>query len=187
VVTEWIKEKHIPGIGNLREDSPVFPFACGCGIDLRRKLRLREDRTAVQLDPLASATQAALGLFLLFAGRYEEAVSYLQRGVELEPQSIQANMRLGRVYSKLGRYDEALTQFHNVQELAPTADYGRARIARVYAATGRQREARQMLAGLRTAAYGRCFGIRDSWRLGGDIQRSEKSDCRTPGDRAAGL
>jgi TolB-like protein/DNA-binding winged helix-turn-helix (wHTH) protein/Tfp pilus assembly protein PilF len=114
---------------------------------------IREGRTAVQLDPFSSASQAALGLFLRFADRYEEAVPYLQRGVELEPQSIQANMRLGRVYAKLGRYDEALVQFQRVQELAPTADYGRAGIARVYAATGRQREARQILAGLKTAAY----------------------------------
>jgi TolB-like protein/DNA-binding winged helix-turn-helix (wHTH) protein/Flp pilus assembly protein TadD len=114
---------------------------------------IREGHTAVQLDPFSSASQAALGLFLRFAGRYEEAVPYLQRGVELEPQSIQANMRLGRVYAKLGRYDEALTQFNKVQDLAPTADYGRAGIARVYAATGSRREARQMLTGLKTAAY----------------------------------
>ena len=29
-----------PGIGNLREDSPVFPLTSGCDIDQHRKLRL---------------------------------------------------------------------------------------------------------------------------------------------------
>jgi tetratricopeptide (TPR) repeat protein len=107
----------------------------------------------VQLDPVSSATQSALGRFLYWAHRYEEALPHLLRAVELEPRSLTPNYRLGDLYVQLGRYDEAIAAYERSGEAIPKGGYPHAGIARVYALMGRHREARQMISGLKDNPY----------------------------------
>jgi tetratricopeptide (TPR) repeat protein len=70
----------------------------GCLLHLgRHDEAIREGEIAVQLDPVSSAGQSALGRFLYRARRYREALPHLQRAVELGPRSATAYVRLGEL------------------------------------------------------------------------------------------
>jgi tetratricopeptide (TPR) repeat protein len=63
---------------------------------------IRYLRTAEKADPLSAAVQHALGLALIYTGRYEEAVGHCRRGI-LDAEC------LGRARLGQGKFDEAVT------------------------------------------------------------------------------
>src|SRR4029450_5349314 len=53
-------------------------------------------------------------------GRYEEALTHLQRASQLDPRSVTAAYNLARTYHDLHRHAEAQTEFSRALVLAPT-------------------------------------------------------------------
>ena len=77
-------------------------------VEARFEEWLLHARRAVELDPLAAIPLAHLGMVLIAAGKYEEAVETLLRACELSPTMYVPFLYLGVTYSHLGRTDEAV-------------------------------------------------------------------------------
>lgn len=77
-------------------------------------------RRSIVLDPNYADGYAVLGLSLMYAGRLEEAVEAMQRGMELNPRHPFFYLQnLGHAYFLMGRYEEAITAFQQVLEKNP--------------------------------------------------------------------
>lgn len=62
-----------------------------------------------------------LGLYLVDAGRYSEAIPYLETAVRIDPNNFNANNDLGIGLARSGRLPEAIAQFQTTVRLAPDA------------------------------------------------------------------
>jgi TolB-like protein len=69
---------------------------------------LSELERALELDPLSLLPRLWMGIILLLARRYEEAIQQGKKLLELEPSYYMAYFILGNAYRYLGRLDEAL-------------------------------------------------------------------------------
>jgi TolB-like protein/tetratricopeptide (TPR) repeat protein/predicted Ser/Thr protein kinase len=104
----------------------------GAGEDLRRAYELASGNT------LAVITY---GDFLLFSGRYEEAVAVYHEASRLDPLSHVAAHDLGFAYMALHDYEKAEAQFRRAIDLNPNWVWGHIKIAKTYAHLGRCAEA----------------------------------------------
>src|SRR5262249_32760282 len=94
----------------------------------------------LQHDPLAVITNAELGLYLLQAGRTDEAIAQLQKTLELDPNYAATHMRLGLAYAEKQQYSQAVSEMQMAISLDKTA----ARLAdlgEAYARWGKRQEA----------------------------------------------
>jgi len=80
-----------------------------------------EVRTAVSLDPFDLVTNTRLASMLVYAGRYEEALTQLRRVFDLDSTFFQLRPELARAYLLLHRCDEALRVLERAPELAPSS------------------------------------------------------------------
>lgn len=105
-------------------------------------LAIEQFHRAQQLEPLYIAPRAALGMVLVYARRYREAIVQLNETLALDERADNARTYLGRAYLHSGDYERALTEFRKRQSLAP-GSYGD--VAQALALSGRQGEARAEL------------------------------------------
>ena len=83
----------------------------------------------------------------MFAGRTEEALDLIKKGVRLRPLNL-CNRNLGSVYREVGQYEEALTEFKKCIKHTPNNIIAHSQVAGIYAMTGRYKEARDAWSGV---------------------------------------
>ena len=97
---------------------------------------------SVELEPNGAMVHGLLGLTLSFAGRPDEAIGYLNKGIRLNPfPAYWYYSHLGRCYLLKGQYDDALTAYKKALHRAPDALYNHTSLAVIYALLDRQEEA----------------------------------------------
>jgi Flp pilus assembly protein TadD len=79
-------------------------------------------KTAVELRPTDGYIVDSLGWVYYRLGRYEEAVTELERAIELRPADPVINDHLGDAYWKVGRRNEARFQWNHARDLDPEED-----------------------------------------------------------------
>ncbi|MGH9335693.1 MAG: tetratricopeptide repeat protein, partial [Vicinamibacteria bacterium] len=113
---------------------------------------LREAREAHELDPSSAVSGVALGSWLLYARRYDEAILLVRGTAEVHQRAARPHYWLGWIYSLQGRHEEAIAAAHRLLELSPDRS-SRMLLTYVYARAGRRDEARALLSELRAEAH----------------------------------
>jgi adenylate cyclase len=107
---------------------------------------IAEAERALALDPNDADGYETLGEILSFAGRPEEALGLVEKGLRLNPrQPVSLLWLLGRVYSSLGRYEEASATLKQVITRNPNHLSAHVDLAVIYIDLGRE-EARAEVA-----------------------------------------
>jgi adenylate cyclase len=111
---------------------------------------IAEGERAVALDPGGAFPLYCCALSLNFAGRYEEAITLLQKVIRLDPLgSPHYYNQLGNAFLFAGRFEEAVPTYKKLIELAPNNIYGHSNLAATYIMMGRDEEARAEIAEVR--------------------------------------
>ena len=103
---------------------------------------IAEGELAIALNPNSAMAYKTLGRTLNYAGRPEEAIDLLKKGVRLNPLRL-CNLTLGGAYREAGQYEEALAEFKNCIKHTPNNIFAHQNVAGTYAFTGRYEEARK--------------------------------------------
>ncbi|MEO6782868.1 MAG: tetratricopeptide repeat protein, partial [Bradyrhizobium sp.] len=98
-------------------------------------------RRAIALDPNYAATHEWYSIFLLAAGRPEDAFREIQLARQKDPLSLPVNSDLGFHYYYTGRYEEAVKQLKFVLELNNDFPPARLWLGRTYQELGRPDDA----------------------------------------------
>jgi len=99
-------------------------------------------KRAIELEPNGAMVHGLLGLTLSFAGRPDEAIGYLNKGIRLNPfPAYWYFQHLGRCYRQKGQYEKALTEYKKALHLSPDNAMNNYSIAAIYALLDRQEEA----------------------------------------------
>jgi serine/threonine-protein kinase len=106
---------------------------------------IREVRLAMLLNPLSTAMHSTLGIYLLMAGKYEEAVPTLQETAARDPQAWSFTT-LAQALAEDGQHAEAIKQAEKAASMAndPYIELTRAYI---YARAGRRADALKIAEG----------------------------------------
>jgi adenylate cyclase len=111
---------------------------------------IAEGERAVALDPGGAFPLYCCALSLNFAGRYEEAITLLQKVIRLDPLgNPHYYNQLGNAFLFAGRFEEAVPTYKKLIELAPNNIYGHSNLAATYIMMGRDEEARAEIAEVR--------------------------------------
>jgi tetratricopeptide (TPR) repeat protein len=105
-------------------------------------------KRAVELDSASPGTYVYLGGFgYQIAGRYDEAIDQIQKGLDMDPGNFLGQLFLASVYAKKGMYGEAISQADKIVSLWPTLEDGLifSFLGWVNAVSGRQEKARTFL------------------------------------------
>jgi Flp pilus assembly protein TadD len=132
---------------------------------------VQEMRRAQELDPLSPTNNTALGVTLIFARQYREALAYCSRAAELASNEAPIQENLGFAYALNGMYEQAIEHYRREAELiAENKGDVLAMIATVLGSSGRKSEADSMMPEiLKLAAEGKTdpyniavlYGVRD--------------------------
>ena len=107
-------------------------------------LAIREHERGLELAPTDPDALRDLGLALLFAGRTEEAIAFVERAFDLAPRpGVNFPMILGLAYSVQGRYEQAVPVLEEALTLNPNSMYAALILAECHRALGRMDEARR--------------------------------------------
>ncbi len=107
---------------------------------------VREMRRAQELDPLSHTNNTALGVTLLFARQYREALAYCYKAAELAPNEAPTQLNLGEAYALNGMYQQAIEHYEKAGKLNPEIRGDViASIATVLVSAGRKSEANSMV------------------------------------------
>ncbi len=74
---------------------------------------------AIRTNPQSGLANLNYGSLLRDEGNWEEAISYMQKGVQLSPDYSDAKIRLAEAYFKTGKYNEAILVTNQVIEKEP--------------------------------------------------------------------
>jgi adenylate cyclase len=111
---------------------------------------IAEGERAVALDPGGAHSLYFYALSLNFAGRYEEAITLLQKVMRLDPLgSSHYYNQLGNAFLFSGRLEEAVPTYKKLIERAPDNIYGHSNLAATYSMMGRMDEAQAQIAEVR--------------------------------------
>ena len=103
---------------------------------------IAEGMRAIELDPNGADVYAKLGQTLLFAGRPDEAIGYIKKGMRLNPFPEPWYFNdLGRYYVLKGQYEKAVTEFKKGRHSAPKSPWPHHGLAVAYSLLERQEEA----------------------------------------------
>ncbi len=102
----------------------------------------RSFKRAIELDPNNSAAHFRYGqVYLAPAGRVDEAIAEIKRGLDLEPLDVNMGATLAWAYSVAGQNDKALEQAKKTYDLEPTHPIGRWMLSQAYIYKGLYGEA----------------------------------------------
>jgi adenylate cyclase len=112
-------------------------------------LAIAEGGRALALDPNNAEGYATLANILTFAGRPEEAIALLEKGMRLNPRAPNYFFylfELGHAYHWLGQYEKAIAIQKRVLLLNPNEFVAHLELAKIYDELGREEEARAEVA-----------------------------------------
>ena len=99
-------------------------------------------KRSIELVPNGADYHVFLGAILSYAGRPDEAIGHLNKGIRLNPfPAWSAFIALGRCYRLKGQYEKALSEYKNVLQRIPNSILIHIRLASIYALLDRQEEA----------------------------------------------
>jgi TolB-like protein/tetratricopeptide (TPR) repeat protein len=104
---------------------------------------LQEIERAIELDPFAVMTIAAVGMIHYHARQYDQAISECRKAVEMDPSNGYARGYLGCAYQQMGKDEEAIKEIETVARMYPDASLQA--LGYVYATTGRRDDALKIL------------------------------------------
>jgi len=117
--------------------------------DRQHDLAIAEGERALALDPNNAEGYAMLANILTFAGRPEEAIALLEKGMRLNPRAPNYSFylfELGHAYHWLGQYEKAIALQKRVLLLNPNDFVAHLELAKIYDELGREEEARAEVA-----------------------------------------
>jgi tetratricopeptide (TPR) repeat protein len=118
----------------------------------------------VNLEPISLETNRMLGLVLLHARRYEEAIEQFQATLELDPRYYIIHVYLSFVHWAKGRYPEARRAAEQARSLAPGEPLCEALLGWALAVTGERAAAVRILDELRERRLrGYCSAVLIGW------------------------
>lgn len=100
-----------------------------------------EFRKALTLNPDLVLAHQRYGSFLMYRGRFEEAITHYEKALELDPFSLQINVNLATSYYLRGDYETAIQQLKKTRELEPNYIPTLFVLGAVYIAQGRLQDA----------------------------------------------
>jgi tetratricopeptide (TPR) repeat protein len=107
---------------------------------------VREMKRARELDPLSPTNNTALGMILIFARQFHEALEYCYKAAELDPDQALIQENLATAYAVNGMYQQAIERYQRVGELNPeNKGDALASVATVLVSAGRKPEADRMM------------------------------------------
>jgi TolB-like protein/cytochrome c-type biogenesis protein CcmH/NrfG len=152
-----------PGNARLLEEYAAFAVLLG-----RTEASLATARRLLVLDPLNSMNHFGLGVSLLFARRYGEAIRAFADAKALTPEDVSVNMWLGISYYLSGDFVRARAACEGAGDVN-----GPWCLAMVYDKLGQHTEAEAMLAKVRATAGDRfAEGYADIYAQWGDTARA---------------
>jgi adenylate cyclase len=105
---------------------------------------IEEGQRAVAINPNSAGAYVWLGMSLTYAGRPEEAVEMIKKGMRLSPFSPAYFMQnLGNAYREAGLYEEAITEYKKCIKREPKNIMGHSLLAMTFAMAARYEEARE--------------------------------------------
>jgi TolB-like protein/Flp pilus assembly protein TadD len=114
---------------------------------------VREMRRAQELDPLSQTNNTALGMVLVFARQYRDALSYCFKAAELAPNEAITQENVAFAYALNGMHQQAIEHYQRVGELNPeNKGDALAWVAIVLVSAGRKPEADVMMPEILTLA-----------------------------------
>jgi TolB-like protein/Tfp pilus assembly protein PilF len=100
-----------------------------------------EFKKGLQLDPNYSTGHQWYSIYLSVTGKFDDAISEMEKARELDPFSIIINTELGCPYLYLKRYDRAIEHFQKALEMEPSFPFAHFALAEAYDCVGRYKEA----------------------------------------------
>jgi TolB-like protein/DNA-binding winged helix-turn-helix (wHTH) protein/Tfp pilus assembly protein PilF len=148
------------------------------------KLAEREYQRAIDLNPNYATAHHWYALYLVGAGKTEQALEEIRRARTSDPLSLPINTDVGYVLFSAHRYDEAITEYQKTLELKSDFPMALNGLAQTYVKSGKPKEAASLIArlpaesknsGIVGFVYGTA-GERDEARkvLASLMQRSER-------------
>lgn len=134
---------------------------------------LTEMREALALDPLSSEFSGWVARFLIYSGRYEEAVKQCLETIRLDSHYYYAHVRMGNALMAMGRADDALKAFREQATRTGDVISVRAYEAQALAGLGRKDEAVKLLDALEAdERYVRAEFMASAYGSLGDMDRA---------------
>jgi tetratricopeptide (TPR) repeat protein len=104
---------------------------------------LTEAKHAFDLDPASPSANQLMGIQLLYARRFDEAIEQFRTALEMDYHD--AHLGLGQAYAANGMYQEALVEFGKYSELDRGTPRSVASLAYAHARAGERSQAVQLL------------------------------------------
>jgi serine/threonine-protein kinase len=95
----------------------------------------REFERAIELNPGASLAHQRYGSYLMYMGRFDEALAEFRSALDIDPLSLQANVGIGAVLYLMCRYERAAHQIRKALELDQNYPPARMVLGRIYMQT----------------------------------------------------
>ncbi len=108
---------------------------------------IAEIERAIALEPGAAYGYGYMGSILIYAGRYEDAITYYKKVVRLSPNPMPIFLvNLASGHMALGRYDEAISILKTLVQKQPGQTRAHVALAEAYMLSGRKDEAKKQAA-----------------------------------------
>ena len=101
----------------------------------------REFARAIELNPNYAVGHAWYGLYLIYTGKFSEAMQEMQRAQQLDPLSITIRVNVARCYYYSRQYDTAIDMLKTVERQEPESWVPPAVLGQTYVATGKLEDA----------------------------------------------
>ncbi len=109
--------------------------------DLEWEMAEKEFKRAIELNPSYATAHHWYALYLMFTGRFDEAIKEITRAHELDPLSLIINREVGRVYFYAGQDDQAIKALKKTIEMDPYFSDVHHMLGQVYLKNARYEEA----------------------------------------------
>jgi Tfp pilus assembly protein PilF len=113
---------------------------------------IASSRHALELDPTSLLNSASLGYELFMVGKYDDAVTQLQKTLAMDPNYFPTHHWLALTYIQKHKPEEALEEARKAADLSKESPIGMSTLAQAYAASGNAKAARGVLQRLEEAS-----------------------------------
>lgn len=108
---------------------------------------IAEAEQAVALEPNSADAYTGMGMFLFWAGRFNEAIPALEKAIRLSPiPSTRCMLFIAITYRALGKFDESIAIYKDLGKKLPNSSAVRDGLVASLVLAGREEEAREVAA-----------------------------------------